>query len=474
MSEDEKRRAEALRLGVPFVTLTRDDISIESLIFIPEPLSRTANIVAYRHGEEGVEVALLDLADLPQIDFLRQTHRVQVRLTDRGSIKQALLLYQKHLKEKFAGMIAGGKEAAESLLKHALHSGAHYVHLEPATVEATGMVVRYRIEGVLREAMRLPEEASRYIVERIKSLAKLFPVSTTAQEGSFDFEHEGRKVGVAVTATPTANGERLSMRLAHDTQSVTGFSLTSLGLHGDALEKVHNALQKQKGIIVVAGMDDSGKTTMLYTMLDHVTGVHKSVATVEESVEFRLPRVHQTATRPDLGLTIAAALRAVLKQDPDTVMVSILDDESALRLAGAAAERGICILGGVTARSTANAIDIVPDAELVVAQRLMRRLKPKAATRPLSRAEAEVLEGKMRFAKVLAALKAENIVEGHTAWKDITFYTGDAASYQGQVGVQEVIAKGVKEEGLTMLEDALFKAVQGLVSIEDVVEMAAE
>jgi type IV pilus assembly protein PilB len=485
LSEDERRRAEALSLGVPFVSLGRDDISIASLVLIPEPLSRTANIIAYRHGEEGIEVALLDLADLPQIDFLRQTHRVNIHVTDRGSIKQALLLYQKHLKEKFAGLVQGGKEAAEALLKHALHSGAHYVHLEPAAAGAAGMVVRYRIEGVLREAMRLPEEASRYIVERLKLLGRLFPVTTALQEGSFTFTHNGAEVGVAVTAVPTVNGEKLTMRLAHDLQSVTGFSLASLGLHGHALELVHDALHAHKGLVVVAGMSGSGKTTLLYTMLDHITGAHNSVAAVEESIEYRLPRVHQTATRPDLGLDISAALRAVLRQDPDAVMVSDLGADNAAEIAMRAAERGVFMLGGMSARSTEGALDklvsqgIDPEAllanvRLVVAQRVVRKPGLNAKTRALTREEGQLFEGKVNFAKVLAALKAEGVVHEHTAWKDVLFYT--AEEYKGLTGVQEVlpISQGSREAPLTLLEDALFKAVQGQTSIEEAAEMAGE
>jgi type II secretory ATPase GspE/PulE/Tfp pilus assembly ATPase PilB-like protein len=491
MSEDEKRRAEALRLGVPFVTLGRDDISLHALLLIPEPLSRTANIIAYSHGEEGIEVALLDLHDLPAIDFLRQTHRVNVRLTDRYSIKQALVLYQKHLKEKFAGLVQSSKEAVDSLLQHALHSGAHYIHLEPTHAEAAGLVVRYRIEGVLREAMRLPEEAGRYIVEQLKGLSKLFPVSTTVQEGGFTFSHNGEEVGVAVTSVPTAYGEKVSMRLARSKSGVTGFSLQSLGLHGRALELVHTALQRQKGAVVVAGMDQSGKTTLAYTMLDHVTSAHKSVATVEEGIEFRLPQVHQTVTRPELGLNLPAALRAVLKQDPDTVMVSMLEGDTA-QLALAAAELGVFILGAVQARSAKSALELLESedgvdpvvlgstVQLVVAQKLLRRLSPGAATRALTREEADILESKIRFAKVLAALKEEGIVHEHTAWKDVLFYTGTTPTdYEGLAGVQEVLAntvtaKSAQAETLTLLEDALFKAVQGVVSIDDVVEMAVE
>lgn len=475
MSEDEKRRAEGLRLGVPFVILGRDDISLTALLLIPEPLSRTANIVAYSHGEEGVEVALLDLADLPLIDFLRQTHRVQVRLTDRQSIKQALLLYQKHLKEKFAGLVQNGKEAAESLVKHALYSGAHYIHMEPAHAEAAGTIVRYRIEGALHEAMRLPEEASRYIVERIKSLAKLFPVATTVQEGSFAFTHDGKSVSIAITAVPTARGEKLTMRLAHDTESVTGFSLASLGLHGGTLEQIQSVLHKRKGIVLVAGRANSSKTTLLYTLLDHVTSLHASVATIEDTIEYRLPNVHQSITRPELGLHTAALLRAALRQDPDTVMVSNVDEDT-IPLAAAAAKRGVFILGGIQVRSAANAIDAVPEAALAVVQRLMRRLRTGSTVRPLARSEGDALEGRVNFAKVLAALKEEGIVHEHTAWKDIQVHSAHTTdAYLGKTGIQEVqVGTEDGDAGLRLLEDALFKAVQGLVSIEDVVEMAGE
>jgi len=238
---------------------------------------------------------------------------------------------------------------------------------------------------------------------------------------------------------------------------------------------VHNALQKQKGAVVVAGMAESGKTTLLYTMLDHLTAAHRSVATVEDTVEFRLPRVHQTMTRPDLGLTMPAALRAILKQDPDVVMVADINDDT-LPFVTSAAKRGICMLGGVEARSAADVLERVPEAKLVIMQKLLRRLGPTAGKRALTRAEGDLLEGKVRFAKVLAALKEEGIVHEHTAWKDIAVFTAQSNNnYKGLVGIQEVlVGTRANENSLTLLEDALFKAVQGLVSIEEVVEMAAE
>ena len=488
LSEDEMRRVTARALGIPFVTLGRDDINLDSLVLISEPLSRTANMVAYAHGEEGIEVALLDIADLPQIDFLRQAYRVQVRLTDRQSIKQALMLYQKHLKETFVGLAQSSKEAAESLIRHALHSGAHYVHLEPAAAGATGMIVRYRIAGALREAMRLSEESSRYIVERLKSLAKLFPVSTTMQEGSFIFPHDTEAVGISLTTVPTADGEKITLRFSRSGSGVSGLSLQRLGLHGPVLERVHHVLHTKKGLVVVAGMSGSGKTTLLYSMLNHVANQHLSVATVEEKVEQRLPGIQQTATRPDLGLGIAAALRGVLKQDPDVVMISTLDKEDVAEVALRAAERGVFVLGGIAARSALGGFDellfqnvdkraAATHTTLVLAERLVRKVSPQAVARSLTRTEGELLEGKVRFAKVLAALKAEGVVHEHTAWKDVLFFGAkDESAYDGVIGIQEMFVPGldVGADTLTMLEDALFKAVQGLTSIEQVVDLAGE
>jgi len=495
--EDEKRKYEAQRLGVPFVTLSRDDISTDALILIPEPLSRTSNIVAYRLGEHGVEVALLDLADLPQIDFLRDTYRLHVRLTDRTSLKQALIIYQKHLKEKFAGMLKQGKDAAESLLRHAIHSGAQYVHLEPAHAEAAGMIVRYRIAGVLHEAMRLPKDAGKAVVERIKNLAKLFPVETTTQEGFFSFDHENSPVRVAVHTMPTERGEHIVLRMTHDKLGAAGFSLRSLGLHGKGLEAVHRVLHKRTGAIVVADTDSEGRQSLLYTLLDHVVGPHVSAHTVEEKIAYRLAGVHQSQTRQEIGLTIPALLRASLKHDPDAVMISDLEVGDTANIALAAAERGVFVLGAVNALGAAEGLEAlrileVPDTtifnivELIIAERVLRKLCPHARPRAITRQEGEQLEGKVRFAKVLAALKEEGVVHEHTQWKDVQFYAaapcaicgredmpGAQEGYWGHIGVQEVFEPGLPVE-LTLLEDALFKSVQGLIGVEEVLALAQE
>ena len=152
ISDDELRRKAAHALGIPFVVLEREHISLEALVLIPEPFARMHNLVIYAADGDSVEVALLDMEELKALEALRAREaagwKIKPRLTNRESIKRALLIYQKHLKANFAGIAAQGIEAADSLLKHALLSRATYIHLEPS---AAAMLVRYRVGGALHD-----------------------------------------------------------------------------------------------------------------------------------------------------------------------------------------------------------------------------------------------------------------------------------------------------------------------------------
>jgi type II secretory ATPase GspE/PulE/Tfp pilus assembly ATPase PilB-like protein len=468
LGEDEMRRAAAYAAGVPFVVLEKSDISLDAMFVIPEPLSRTRSVVAYARGEDGsLEVALLDLADLGALEFLKPI-KIKPRLTTRRSMTQALLLYQKHLKEKFETLLKNGAETVDSLLRHALMSGATHIHLEPGL---TGMLVRYRIGGILNEAMRLSQEAGAAVVSRFKQLAKLFPVETAAQDGGFKFEHQDGMVAVGVSTLPTIRGEKVLLRLAHERAGQSGFTLAALGFHGRTLERVHRALEKGGGLIVVNGPADAGKTTLLYCLLDALASPRRSLASVEECrPALTLPGVWQTHTRPELGLTTAAALRAALRTDPDAVMIDALDSPEAARAAMAGARRGILILA--TARDSV-AID---EPDLRVELRLMRRLCPRCREQVrAARAELGWLERQgVRFGEVLRALKEEQVVAPEVQLKDLTFYRAKGCGecergFKGFVGIQ---ALEPQEDGdMSLTEDALYKAAAGLVALDEIIAL---
>src|SRR3989344_4730468 len=290
ISEDDLRSVEASVLGIPFVNLEREKIPPETLSLIPEPIARTHNIVAFRKEGEALEVAMLDTDDLTAIDFIKKKTKLKIlpRLTGRESMRSALIQYQKSLKAEFGDIIqreareiGGGtlasqeemRRAAENLpvvrivdalLRHAIIQGASDIHIEPLEEE---VVVRYRIDGILSDAMKLPKHAAGTLVARIKVLSNLkLDQKRLPQDGRFKMEMDGQKVAFRVSMLPVFFGEKIVMRLLRESRS--GFSLEGIGFHGSTLERIHKATRATTGIILVTGPTGSGKSTTLYTILD--------------------------------------------------------------------------------------------------------------------------------------------------------------------------------------------------------------
>ncbi|HWB34320.1 MAG TPA: ATPase, T2SS/T4P/T4SS family [Candidatus Paceibacterota bacterium] len=510
VAEDELRRAVAHASGVEFVQLEPEQISFETLSIIPEPLARAYNIVAYAREGNRVEVAMLDLDAFDQISYLRREYGLVPvpRLTTAESLKKTLRTYQKYLKEKFASLLSHSEHTLNALLAHALLSNAHGVHLD---LRETGLLVRYRIQGMLHDAMLLPKEAG-HIFERIKELARLSLTLHVPQEGTFSTAlWGGETVHVRVQNTPTAAGEKMFLNLRRAQQAREGYALESLGFHGESLASVHNLIAQDSGLILIAGRENTGKTTLAYTMLDELGRRPTSIVAVETEVEHRLPHVSHIEIRPDLGITAAAALRAALKQDPDIVFIgSIADDDTAL-LAAQAASRGMLVIGCIESPSAVAALLRmrswgVPAKLLaavlrgVVAVDLVKRLCPyEKEEYRLSRAEGAPLEPVANFGKVLAALKEEDIVGKDTQWKEVLFARAHPCpecegGYRGLIGLQSVLtvsraladsiyrdAPGydllaqAREEGmLTLEEDGIFKAAAGITSIEELLRVSQQ
>ena len=489
LSDDEMRRALASALGIAFVTLEVDDISPDALELIPEPLARTRSAVAYRSQGDSVQVALLDLNDLEALDFLKNRFRVVPRLTTRESMKRALLFYQKLLKRKFGDQIARDVQAIvepapgaseellhysaerlpvvyvlDALVRHALAQKASHIHLEPRD---EGLLIRYRLSGVLHDAMQLPRHAALPVLMRFKLLAGMSLKSTQPQEGRFRITNETENFALSVSTIASTQGERMVVRITPD--SSRGFTLESLGFHGEALEEVHDALLKRKGLIAVSGPPGSGKTTLLYTLLDLLHGPHASISTIEHSREVRLPYAEQTIVDPEIGLTASAALRAALKLDPDVVMVGEVVDRDSAALVSSAAARTL-VLAGYDNDSLLESCDL--RVRIFRARRLCAKVKLEK--HKLSRAESNLLEeAGVDFTKVLSALKAEGIVGKETQWRDMEFLRAEPCKeceggYKGFVGLQEV------GEGLNLAEDGVFKAARGLTSIDELIGLMSE
>lgn len=538
VSEDDLRRMEAYVLGIPFINLKDYKIDFDVLSLIPEPIARNHNIIAFKKMDDMLEVAMLDTKDLVAIDFVKKKVDLKIlpRLTDQESVKNALLQYQKSLKAEFGDIIQkeadilravpesiSGDNASEkdlkklaedlpvvkivdTLLKHAIVQNASDIHIEPMEKE---LLIRYRIDGILHDAMMLPKSASPGIIARIKVLSNLkLDEKRLPQDGRFKIEAGGEKVSFRVSTLPTSFGEKTVMRLLKETSA--GFTLETLGFHGRSLEEVHRATKYTTGMILVSGPTGSGKTTTLYTVLDILNTPEVNISTIEDPIEYQVPRVNQTQVKPEIGLKFSTGLRALVRQDPDIIMVGEIRDNETASLAVNASLTGHLVLSTIHTNSAAGAIPrlldmavepflLVSTVKVVVAQRLVRKLCKSREKYFLSKTEIANLEKKLDMNALLVQLKEEKIIDGKAVWEKIPFFKPKKAEgcedgYAGRIGIHEVLtmssavaalvmknatAKEIEEQGKkegmkTMLEDGIFLAAQGITTIEEVLRVVSE
>lgn len=537
LSEDDMRRVHAYALGIPFVNLKGQRIPFELLSLIPEPIARKHNIVAYKKEGDTLEVAMLDTDDLPAIEFVKKKVGLKIasRLTDSESIKDVLIQYQKTLKDEFGDIIKReseslkaipeeGEEPAteedlkelaedlpavrivDALLKHAIIQNASDVHIEPMELE---VLVRYRIDGILHDAMKLPKTAAPSIVARVKVLSNLkLDEKRLPQDGRFKVELNNEKVALRVSVLPTYYGEKVVMRLLREGGG--GYTLESLGFHGEGLERLHEALKLKTGMILTTGPTGSGKTTTLYTMLDTLNTPDVNISTIEDPVEYQMPRINQTQVRSDIGFTFASGLRSLVRQDPDIIMVGEIRDNETASLAVNAALTGHLVFSTLHTNSAAGTIprlldmDIEPfllisTVNIIIAQRLVRKLCPEKDTYKLTKAERDALAENADMDKILNALREEQIIGKNDEWDDVKFYRPKSSpecedGYKGRIGMHEILkvtptikelivknasadeidAQARKEGMLSMIEDGIFKAAQGITSVEEVLRVVSE
>ncbi|KPJ55053.1 hypothetical protein AMJ47_02070 [Parcubacteria bacterium DG_72] len=538
VSEKDLVKLEAYILGVPFVNLEKMKIPSEILKIIPEPIAKSHNIIAFRKEDSNLEVAMLDPEDLRTIEFIAKKSNLRIlpRLTTAESIKTALRQYEKTLQAEFGDIIkkqtrgikqikTGAKDRTEekkdlrkvaeelpvirivdTLLKHAILQRSSDIHIEPTEKE---VIVRYRIDGILHDAMTLPNVAAPGIVARIKVLSNLkLDEHRLPQDGRFKIEAEDYKYSVRVSILPVFSGEKIVMRLLPESSKT--FSLEELGLRGESLERVQINLKKPVGMILVTGPTGSGKTTTLYAMLEILNTPQINISTVEDPIEYRMARINQTQVNPKIGLDFASGLRSLVRQDPDIIMVGEIRDNETASLAINAALTGHLVLSTLHTTDAAGTIARLVDMKaepflisstlnIIIAQRLVRKLCPSKNKYKLGSAEIKNLSKYCDLDQILTVLKEEKIIKPQNSLKDITFYKPAPSracldGYKGRIGIFEVlnVTESIKElivkeadsdkiqdqakrEGMrTMIEDGFIKAAQGLTSIEEVLRVTIE
>jgi len=536
ISQEELIKLEAYILGIPFVNLDKEIVAPEVLKIIPEPIARSHNIVAFRKKGNDLEVAMLDPEDLRTIEFIKKTTplRILPRLTNPASIKNVLRQYQKTLEAEFGEIIkkeAEGikaireeemveekeelKKVAEelpvirivdTLLRHAILQRASDIHIEPLEKE---VIVRYRIDGILRDAMTLPKTISSGIVARVKVLSNLkLDEHRLPQDGRFKVETEEYRYSIRVSILPVFDGEKIVMRLLPETAKA--FTLEELGLRGGALEIIQDNLRKPVGMILVTGPTGCGKTTTLYSMMEILNMPGVNISTVEDPIEYRMPRINQTQVNPKIGLTFASGLRALVRQDPDIIMVGEIRDNETAGLAINAALTGHLVLSTLHTTNAAGSIPRLIDMKaepflisstlnVILAQRLVRRLCEKKEKYTLKEPELDNIAKYCDLNRILEVLREEKLAKPKQSLTKIPFYRPKPTKecpegYKGRIGIYEVLPvtetikemivkeatsdqiqdQAQKERMRTMIEDGFIKAAQGITSIEEVLRVIIE
>ncbi len=410
LSEKELTKLYAASIDVPYVELGDIKIPRDILMKIPERIARKYQAVLFGVEETQLQIAMADPEDFQAADFITKQvgGKLKIYIATPSDVLAAIDQYKgeisseitKAIKDSSADAAEEEKVSAKDLaedapiaktvnviLEYAIKSRASDIHIEPR--EAI-VQVRYRIDGVLRETMTLPKPILAAVISRIKILANLkIDEHRVPQDGRFKFSMGQRQVALRVSTLPIMDGEKVVMRILDE--SARALTLEELGFEGRSLEIIGRNLHKPHGMTLVTGPTGSGKSTTLYSVLSLLNTAGVNISTVEDPVEYRVTGVNQTQVNPKAGMTFASGLRALLRQDPNIIMVGEIRDGETADLAVQAALTGHVVLSTLHTNNAATTLPrlldmgiepflIASTVNTVIGQRLVRRLCPTCRT----------------------------------------------------------------------------------------------
>lgn len=414
ISEVEFSKLYAASIGIEFVEIGALTIPKELLDKLPERVAKRYEAIVFGEGEGHLKVAMADPNDVEAVQSIQKQcgYDIQIYLATPADIGGALEQYKEGLsseinkaiqeteeevsidKEELAEDTSADKvesiiseapvaRAVNILIEYAIKSRASDIHIEP---RESYVQVRYRIDGILHDTMTLPKALMSSIISRIKILSNLrIDEHRIPQDGRIKINMAGMNISLRVSTLPVMDGEKVVMRLLDE--STKALTLEELGYKGQALVTIENALKKPHGMLLVTGPTGSGKSTTLYSVLSALNTIGVNISTVEDPVEYRIQGVNQTQVASKVGMTFASGLRALLRQDPDIIMVGEIRDSETAEIAVHAALTGHVVLSTLHTNDAAGCLPRLLDMEIepfliastvnaVVGQRLVRKLCP--------------------------------------------------------------------------------------------------
>ena len=513
---------------VPFINLKDRIIRKDILMSIPEPIASTHKLITFASDNKKIKIAALDPENLEIFEFIKKKTKLEpeIYLTTPESIKEALKQYHKSLKAEFKDLNKKTERVGEenleklakdlptvrivdTLLEYAIFEDASDIHIEPEEKE---MIVRYRVDGILRNVMTLPKNVQSGIIARIKILANLkVDEHRLPQDGRFKIATEEYKVSFRVSIIPTYDGEKIVMRLLPEKAQV--LNLEQLGFQPGSLEIIKRNIAKPHGMVLVTGPTGSGKTTTLYTVLNILNTPKVNILTIEDPIEYRMQHVNQSQVNPKIGYTFANGLRAFLRQDPDIIMVGEIRDQETAEIAIHAAMTGHLVLSTLHTNDAPTTLPrlmemgvpsflVASTTNVIIAQRLVRKICPNCIqSYNLDKQTIEELKKQLNIESILKTLQKEKtIIDAKKGLESLLFYRGKGCKqcnnngYKGRIGIYETmeitdkisdmilrkasrteLKKQAIEQGmLTIVEDGFIKAKNGITSIEEIMRVTKE
>lgn len=540
-------------LNVPYIELDQRMLDKDVLSTLPERIAQQYSAVVFKIEDEETSkkyhIALADPGDIQAVDFLQKYigDNFKLYISTLDNISAALDAYRDGVESEIDKVIEIQKEDDTSeqkvsqediaedspiaktvnlLLEYAIRAEASDIHIEPRDDHVS---VRYRVDGVLREANSLPKNVHAALVSRIKILASLkIDERRVPQDGRFKINLGSREYAFRVSTLPITTGEKVVLRILNE--SAQALTLEELGYWGEAKRDIQAAITQPHGMILVTGPTGSGKSTSLFAILSMLNSAAVNISTVEDPVEYKINGANQTQVNPQAGMTFVTGLRALLRQDPNIIMVGEIRDSETANLGIQAALTGHLVFSTLHTNNAATSLPRLLDMKIepfliastvraVVGQRLLRKLctKCKVPYQPGSEEISSILEAfalnydgslqvvhELEKAAAQEALGDENM-QGKLGsdgtniaqlWKasDKGCELCGGSGYKGRMGIYEVMVsseplqrlvvgnatsediqrQSIKEGMITMQMDGLIKSLRGLTSIEEVLRVTRE
>ncbi|PIT87732.1 MAG: hypothetical protein COU31_01315 [Candidatus Magasanikbacteria bacterium CG10_big_fil_rev_8_21_14_0_10_40_10] len=527
LNEQELYEKIGLYLEIPYIALKGKEIKKDILNMVPGPVAGTHQVIAFEKEKDQIKLAMTDPTDIQTIEFLRRKTGLEpkVYITSPDDLKQTLRLFHSELEKDLeiiqeAGDSQGGKELkkvaeelpiiniANTVLEHAVYEGASDIHLEPYEKQ---IVVRYRIDGILKQVMTLPKTVQNGLIARIKILSNLkIDEHMIPQDGRFKIQLEDDKIAFRVSIIPVYDGEKIVMRILHE--GAKPLNLEQLGFLPSVGKQIEQAIKKPHGMILVTGPTGSGKTTTLYSILGILNKPGVNICTIEDPIEYRISGINQSQINPKAGFTFASGLRSFLRQDPDIIMVGEIRDQETAEIAIHAAMTGHLVLSTLHTNDAPTTLPRLIDmgvppflvaftTNIVAAQRLVRKICPHCKKEyKLDKDAADELAKVFDVKKMNALFKKNLPRQKGTSSKTMTFYQGAGCrrcgqtGYKGRVGIYEVLpidealtkkinqratADDVKQYAraqgmITIFEDGLIKSKMGITTISEILRVTKD